>query len=84
VTWVAGQGVGSAEGPTRAPIPAAAQAAHDEAVSVGASTYIDPGSGYSVLTEETLRARQICCGNGCRHCPYGEVDRTGPSRRSGG
>ena len=33
--------------------------------------YIDPDSGLFVMTEQTLRNRGKCCGNGCRHCPYG-------------
>jgi hypothetical protein len=28
------------------------------------------GDGYMVFTEQYLLARQWCCGNGCRHCPY--------------
>jgi hypothetical protein len=47
-----------------------ATAAHDEAVAAGAPAYVDPDSGYLVLTEVTLRARGECCGSGCRHCPY--------------
>jgi hypothetical protein len=27
--------------------------------------------GFMVLTEKFLRERGYCCGNGCRHCPYG-------------
>lgn len=26
--------------------------------------------GYIVLTESYHLERGICCGNGCRHCPY--------------
>ena len=33
-------------------------------------TYIDPESGYSVFTNKHLK-RRPCCGNGCRHCPWG-------------
>jgi hypothetical protein len=58
------------EGADPAGVPAAAQAAHERAVAVGAPAYIDPESGYVVLTEATLRARGECCGSGCRHCPY--------------
>lgn len=32
--------------------------------------YIDKTTGYRVLTESFLRARGVCCGNGCKHCPY--------------
>jgi uncharacterized protein DUF5522 len=51
-------------------VPAAARAAHDAAVAAGAPAYVDPDSGYLVLTAATLRARGECCANGCRHCPY--------------
>ena len=27
--------------------------------------------GYLVLTGAYLKNRGFCCGNGCRHCPYG-------------
>ncbi|MES2780253.1 MAG: DUF5522 domain-containing protein [Bacteroidota bacterium] len=29
--------------------------------------------GYFVFTEEYHRLRGYCCGNGCKHCPYGRV-----------
>ena len=47
-----------------------ALALHDRAVAAGAPSYVDPDSGYTVLTSETLRAQGRCCGSGCRHCPY--------------
>lgn len=31
--------------------------------------------GLFVLTEHYLLNRGYCCDNGCKHCPYGEVDR---------
>lgn len=49
------------------------QAAHDEAVRAGQSTYTDPATGYSVFTAPALAARGYCCGSGCRHCPYDEL-----------
>jgi len=49
--------------------PAAAQA-HAEALARGAESYLDPGTGFVVLTADTLLARGACCGSGCRHCPY--------------
>lgn len=36
-------------------------------------TYIDPATGYSVFTTAYLK-RRPCCGNGCRHCPWGHVN----------
>ncbi|MGC6507764.1 MAG: DUF5522 domain-containing protein [Myxococcota bacterium] len=32
--------------------------------------YIDPKSGFLVLTAKYLSNRGNCCGSGCRHCPY--------------
>eukprot|EP00238_Polyblepharides_amylifera_P000359 CAMPEP_0196573630 /NCGR_PEP_ID=MMETSP1081-20130531/3503_1 /TAXON_ID=36882 /ORGANISM="Pyramimonas amylifera, Strain CCMP720" /LENGTH=116 /DNA_ID=CAMNT_0041891409 /DNA_START=164 /DNA_END=514 /DNA_ORIENTATION=+ len=46
---------------------------HRTALEVGAETYTDPTTGYSVFTEIFLRGRP-CCGNKCRHCPYGHVN----------
>jgi hypothetical protein len=37
----------------------------------GEDYYIDK-SGLLVFTAQYLLARGFCCGNGCRHCPYGE------------
>lgn len=34
-------------------------------------TYIDPITGFQVFTEIAHLRRGICCGNQCRHCPYG-------------
>ena len=44
--------------------------------------YIDPDSGLFVMTEQTLRKRGKCCGNGCRHCPYGRSLAGGNSEES--
>ncbi|TMW55260.1 hypothetical protein Poli38472_013151 [Pythium oligandrum] len=44
--------------------------------------YTDPATGYSVLTSNYLAERQVCCGNGCRHCPFGHVNVKDPSRRT--
>lgn len=30
--------------------------------------------GKMVLTEEYHKRRGKCCGNGCRHCPYGKKE----------
>jgi len=46
--------------------------AHQEAVDNKVKTYKDPASGLQVMTEDFLRERGYCCGNGCRHCPYEE------------
>ena len=44
--------------------------AHADALAAGADTYVDPGSGYIVLTAAYLARRGHCCESGCRHCPY--------------
>jgi hypothetical protein len=43
---------------------------HAEALRGDADTYVDPPSGYTVLTAGYLARRGYCCENGCRHCPY--------------
>ncbi len=49
---------------------AAVLAAHAAASAAGEATYVDPLSGYQVMTRASLLARGSCCGSGCRHCPY--------------
>ena len=44
---------------------------HEEALSRAEGTYIDPETGYTVFSELTHLKRGKCCGNRCRHCPYG-------------
>ncbi|KAJ3020011.1 UNVERIFIED_CONTAM: hypothetical protein HDU68_010401 [Siphonaria sp. JEL0065] len=43
--------------------------------------YTDSTTGYSVMTEYYLKQRQMCCGNACRHCPYGHARVKDPRRR---
>jgi diphthamide synthase (EF-2-diphthine--ammonia ligase) len=43
---------------------------HDAACARGDQMYIDPATGYKVMTADSHRARGNCCGNGCRHCPF--------------
>ena len=33
--------------------------------------YIDPPTGYKVIPSHVHAKRGTCCGNMCRHCPYG-------------
>ena len=47
---------------------------HLEACMDGRSTYIDPATGYQVLTSDSLLRQGKCCGNSCRHCPYGHIN----------
>src|SRR3989338_5664168 len=44
---------------------------HGKACDAGEESYIDPESGYQVMTAVFLSARRKCCGSRCRHCPYG-------------
>ena len=56
-------------------------AAHGKAVSRGEDGYIDPASGYFVMTADYHLRRGNCCENDCRHCPYkdggGEIQNAG-------
>ncbi|KAL0031422.1 hypothetical protein WJX79_010907 [Trebouxia sp. C0005] len=45
--------------------------AHAAAIEAGQTTYVDPASGYKVMTEQALRQQSVCCANRCRHCPFG-------------
>lgn len=36
----------------------------------GEAGYLDPDTGFFVMTAATHARRGFCCGNGCRHCPY--------------
>jgi len=45
-------------------------AAHRRAVEADEPGYADPSTGLFVLTAATLWARETCCEQGCRHCPY--------------
>ena len=47
---------------------------HSLACQLENDTYIDPSTGYQVLTSEALLKKGKCCGNSCRHCPYGHIN----------
>lgn len=49
-------------------------ALHHAACAKGAHTYRDPRSGYQVFTALAHEARGVCCGCGCRHCPFGHSE----------
>lgn len=56
-------------------------AAHERADQRGEAGYIDPFTGYFVMTAGNLKQRGYCCGNGCRHCPFeGSEKRKSPRR----
>jgi hypothetical protein len=43
---------------------------HRRASAMGLSSYLDPATGYSVMTADYLAERGYCCSQGCRHCPW--------------
>ena len=47
---------------------------HQLACKEGRDTYVDPHSGFHVMTRNALLKQGHCCGNGCRHCPYGHIN----------
>ena len=51
-----------------------AEELHQIACDDRCDTYIDPVSGYQVLTQDAHLRRGSCCGNSCRHCPYGHIN----------
>lgn len=64
------------------------EALHHAACEAASETYVDPASGYLVLTRYAHLKRGSCCGNGCRHCPYpknqdAEITRTKDSPGEG-
>ena len=44
--------------------------AHAAAIDAGEPGYLDPRTGLFVMTAAELNARDTCCEQGCRHCPY--------------
>jgi hypothetical protein len=46
---------------------------HRRACAAGLSTYLDPITGFSVLTADYLANRGYCCSVGCRHCPWADA-----------
>lgn len=51
-------------------------AAHRKACARGQKTYVDPETQGEVFTRAYLVERGYCCNQGCRHCPYGELNIT--------
>ena len=47
---------------------------HQIANDKNQSTYVDPKTGYVVLTSQALLKQGKCCGNACRHCPFGHIN----------
>jgi hypothetical protein len=63
-------------------IPPAARAAHDRAVAAQQGSYVDPATGYHVLTATFLLERGRCCGCSCRHCPYPAGEQRAAGRKT--
>jgi len=47
---------------------------HRAACNAQKLMYEDKSTGLWVMTEYALLKRGTCCGNGCRHCPYGHFN----------
>ena len=62
-------------------IPLAARVAHDDAVAARQGSYVDPATGYHVLTAAFLAERGRCCGCSCRHCPYPAAEQRAAGRK---
>ncbi|KAM5238658.1 uncharacterized protein C1orf53 homolog [Ctenodactylus gundi] len=54
---------------------------HAAACAAGQLNYVDPATGYLVLTRLAHLQRGTCCGSACRHCPYGQVNVKDPSKK---
>ncbi|XP_007459720.1 PREDICTED: uncharacterized protein C1orf53 homolog [Lipotes vexillifer] len=54
---------------------------HAAACAAGRLNYVDPATGYMVLTRLAHLQRGRCCGSTCRHCPYGQVNVKDPSKK---
>ncbi|XP_008828473.1 uncharacterized protein C1orf53 homolog [Nannospalax galili] len=54
---------------------------HATACAAGQLNYVDPATGYVVLTRLAHLQRGACCGSACRHCPYGQVNVKDPSKK---
>lgn len=54
--------------------PASIEDLHRTACLKGSMFYVDPASGYNVMTEAAHLKRGKCCGNACRHCPFDHVN----------
>jgi hypothetical protein len=46
---------------------------HEEACKNNKNTYLDPYTGYKVMTRYFLEKNK-CCGNKCRHCPWNHIN----------
>ncbi|GAB5586084.1 hypothetical protein Unana1_00984 [Umbelopsis nana] len=60
--------------------PSWANAWRQAVLDENAKTYIDPATGYTVMTELSHLSRGFCCGNACRHCPYNKINVGKPAK----
>mmetsp|Transcript_35266 Transcript_35266/g.33493 ORF Transcript_35266/g.33493 Transcript_35266/m.33493 type:complete len:752 (-) Transcript_35266:65-2320(-) len=58
------------------------EVAHQAAVDIGSLTYEDPETGYQVFSVLAAQKRGKCCGNKCRHCPFGHYNVKEEDRQS--
>lgn len=56
---------------------------HALAIQEGSTTYTDPNTGFTVFTELVHLKRGTCCGNQCRHCPFGWENVAKGTKRQG-
>ncbi|XP_037681027.1 uncharacterized protein C1orf53 homolog [Choloepus didactylus] len=54
---------------------------HSAACAAGQLNYVDPATGFVVLTQLAHLQRGECCGSACRHCPYGQANVKDPSKK---
>ncbi|XP_005375180.1 PREDICTED: uncharacterized protein C1orf53 homolog isoform X1 [Chinchilla lanigera] len=54
---------------------------HETACAAGQFNYVDPATGFMVLTRLAHLKRGACCGSACRHCPYGQVNVKDPAKK---
>jgi hypothetical protein len=47
---------------------------HTTACRKGLESYVDPDTGFDVFTSIAHKKRGVCCGSGCRHCPYDHIN----------
>uniref|UniRef100_A0A8C6I696 Uncharacterized protein n=1 Tax=Mus spicilegus TaxID=10103 RepID=A0A8C6I696_MUSSI len=79
------EGARGGSGPTRGELPKETERhiveLHQAACAAGQLSYMDPATGYVVLTRLAHLRRGACCGSACRYCPYGQVNVKDPSKK---
>ncbi|MEZ6187430.1 MAG: DUF5522 domain-containing protein [Planctomycetota bacterium] len=56
---------------------------HAAACRAGHPGYLDPATGFYVMSSFKLRRQPGCCGSGCRHCPWPPAERARAGRPPG-